>query len=57
MRAALLFITFVITTCAFSFFLAEDDKQILPIVFTAYLSIVNIFLLYCECKPNEEPFD
>ena len=56
MKATLLFIIFVITTCMFAFFIAEDDKQWLPISFTIYLSCVSAFLMHHECKPDKDPF-
>lgn len=53
MKAILLFITFVITSIIFVFLVTEEEIQIFPACFTAYLSMVSVFLMYHECKPTK----
>ena len=53
MKAFILFTIFLITAITFIFLITEEQIQSLPTGFSAYLSMVCIFLLYDECKKTK----
>lgn len=60
MKALLLFIVTIISILLFALFIAEEDKQFLPILITITMSSVGSLLLYYECignKSDNNPFD
>ena len=60
MKTLLLYIITTISIFLFALFIAEEDKQFLPILITITMSSVGTFLLYYECignKSDNDPFD